>query len=138
MKLIPYLNFNGNCEAAFTFYARVFGSQIGDKMLYKGSPMEADVPPEWHDKIMHTYLQIGDQELMGSDAPPEYFKEPQGTEINIQIEDPEKAEQIFKALAENGTVTMDIQETFWAKRFGMLIDQFGVPWMVNCNKPFEA
>lgn len=134
MKLIPYLNFDGDCEAAFKFYEQVFGGKLVEQMLYGGSPMEADVPPEWHNKIMHAYMQIGDQELMGSDAPPDYFKKPQGTEISIHIEEPEKAEQIFKALAENGTVTMNLQETFWAKRFGMLVDQFGIPWTVNCNK----
>ncbi|HHP7246009.1 MAG TPA: VOC family protein [Elainellaceae cyanobacterium] len=134
MKLIPYLNFNGDCEAAFKFYEQVFGGTLCDKMLYGGSPMEADVPPEWHNKIMHASMQIGDQEIMGSDSPPDYFKEAQGTKITIQIEDPEKAETIFKALAENGTVEMDIQETFWAKRFGMVTDQFGIPWMVNCDK----
>ncbi|MEB3213401.1 MAG: VOC family protein [Leptolyngbyaceae bacterium] len=134
MKLIPYLNFDGNCEAAFQFYEQVFGGKLVDKMLYGGSPMEADVPSEWHNKIMHAYMQIGDQELMGSDCPPDYFKEPQGTEISIHMEDLEKAEQIFKALAENGTVKMDMQETFWAKRFGMVTDQFGIPWMINCDK----
>ncbi len=134
MKLIPYLNFDGDCEAAFKFYEQVFGGKIGDKMLYGGSPMEAEVPPEWHSKIMHTSLTIGDQEIMGSDAPPQYFKQPQGTEISVQIEDAAKAEQIFKALAENGTVTMDMQETFWAKRFGMVTDQYGTPWMINCDK----
>jgi PhnB protein len=134
MKLIPYLNFDGDCEAAFQFYEQVFGGKVGDKMTYGGSPMESEVPPEWHDKIMHTSLTIGDQEIMGSDAPPAYFEEPKGTGISIQIADPGKAEQIFKALAENGTITMELQETFWAKRFGMVTDQYGTPWMVNCDQ----
>ncbi|MEM1308375.1 MAG: VOC family protein [Cyanobacteria bacterium P01_H01_bin.153] len=134
MKLIPYLNFDGDCEAAFQFYEQIFGGKIGDKMIYGGSPMEADVPSEWHSKIMHTSLQVGDQEIMGADVPPNYFEEPKGTGISIQIDDADQAEQIFQAFAENGTVTMDIQETFWAKRFGMVTDQFGTPWMVNCDK----
>lgn len=135
MKLTPYLNFDGDCEAAFKFYEQVFGGKIGDNMVYAGSPMEKEVPPDWHNKIMHISLNIGDQEIMGSDAPPSYFKEPQGTELSIQVGDPDKAERIFKALAENGTVTMEIQETFWAARFGMVTDQFGTPWMINCDKP---
>ncbi|MEL6138286.1 MAG: VOC family protein [Cyanobacteria bacterium J06628_6] len=134
MKLIPYLNFDGDCEAAFKFYEQVFGGEIGDKMTYKGSPMEAETPASWHNKIMHMSMQIGDQVIMGSDAAPAYFEEPKGTTISIQIDDTQKAEQIFKALAENGAVKMDMQETFWATRFGMVTDQFGTPWMINCDK----
>ncbi|MGD1859922.1 MAG: VOC family protein [Leptolyngbyaceae cyanobacterium] len=134
MKLIPYLNFDGDCEIAFKFYEQVFDGKIGDKMIYGGSPMAADVPPDWHNKITHMSLTVGDQEIMGADAPPDYFEEPKGTAISIQIADPAKAEQIFNALAENGTVTMEIQETFWAKRFGMVTDQFGTPWIINCDK----
>ncbi|MEL6224905.1 MAG: VOC family protein [Cyanobacteria bacterium J06627_8] len=134
MKLIPYLNFDGDCEAAFKFYENVFGGKVVDMMIYGGSPMEGDVPSDWQSKIMHTSLIVGDQEIMGSDSPPGYFEEPKGTAITIGIADPEKAEQIFKALAENGVVKMDIQETFWAQRFGMVTDQFGTPWMINCDK----
>jgi PhnB protein len=91
-------------------------------------------PPEWHNKIMHVGLMIGDQELMGSDNPPGYSETPQGFSVSIGVDDPAEAERIFHTLAENGTVKMPFQQTFWAYRFGMLVDQFGVPWMINCEQ----
>lgn len=134
MKLYSYLSFNGNCEAAFAFYEQVLGGKVGDKMTYGESPMADQVPEEWRDKIMHAQLILGDQELMGGDNMPEYFEEPKGTSVLIAIEDPDKAEHLFASLAENGTIKMPIQETFWAARFGMVVDQFGTPWMINCDR----
>lgn len=135
MKLNPYLSFNGQCEAAFKFYEQCLGGQIEGMMRWGESPMAEQVSPEWRNKIMHAQLTLGDQELMGSDSLPEQFEEPKGFSVLINVEDPAKAEQVFQALVENGTVKMPIQETFWAVRFGMLVDQFGIPWMVNCDKP---
>jgi PhnB protein len=71
---------------------------------------------------------------MGADVPPDSYKEPRGFSITIQINDPADAERIFGALSEGGTVTMPLQETFWAARFGMVVDRFGIPWMVNCGQ----
>jgi len=71
---------------------------------------------------------------MGSDAPPGRYEEPKGFSVSVQIKDPAEAERIFQALAENGKVQMPIQQTFWAARFGMLMDQFGIPWMINCEQ----
>lgn len=133
MKLNPYLSFDGDCEAAFKFYERVLGGKIGDKMTWGESPEKMESPADWDSKIMHMEMTLGDDEIMGSDSPPGYFKEPQGTYLTISVEDPEKAENIFAALSENGTITMPIQKTFWAARFGMVTDQFGTPWMVNCD-----
>jgi PhnB protein len=72
--------------------------------------------------------------LMGSDAPPGHFQQPQGFSVSLIVDRPEDAERIFPALAENGTVRMPLQKTFWAIRFGMLVDRFGIPWMVNCEE----
>ena len=96
--------------------------------------MADQTPPEGHSKIMHTSLIVGDQELMGSDSPSEYYEEAKGFSVSLNLDNPVDAERIFHALAENGTVKMPFQETFWAHRFGMLVDQFGIPWMVNCEK----
>jgi PhnB protein len=71
---------------------------------------------------------------MASDCPPEQYEQPKGFSVSLGIDDPVKAEHIFHALAENGTVQMPIQETFWAARFGMVVDQFGIPWMINCEQ----
>lgn len=135
MQLSPYLAFNGNCAEAFKFYERLLGGKIVMMMTHAGSPAAEHTPSEWQDKIMHARLTIGDQVLMGSDAPPQYQQTPQGFSVSIQIDDPEEGERIFNGLAENGTVKMPFQQTFWAARFGMCIDRFGVPWMVNCENP---
>jgi len=82
---------------------------------------------------MHARLKVGDEETMGSDAPPERYEAPKGFSVSVHIDDPEDAERVFHALAENGTVSMPIEQTFWAARFGMLTDQFGIPWMINCE-----
>ncbi|NJP11458.1 MAG: VOC family protein [Leptolyngbyaceae cyanobacterium RU_5_1] len=138
MQLNPYLFFNGQCEAAFKFYEQCLGGKITAMMTYKESPdssMTEQMTPEWLNKIMHVSLKIGDQELMGSDSPPEYgSEEAKGFSVSISLNDPAEAERIFNTLAENGTVTMPFQQTFWADRFGMLVDQFGMPWMINCDQ----
>jgi PhnB protein len=135
MQLNPYLNFNGQCEAAFKFYEKSLGGKIEAMFTHAGTPAEQQTPPEWRDKILHARLTIGDNILMASDAPPDCYEEPKGFSVSLQINDPKEAERIFYALAENGKVQMAIQETFWAARFGMLVDQFGIPWMINCEKP---
>ena len=135
MKLNAYLNFNGNCGAAFRFYERCLGGKIEMMMTHGESPMAEQTRPEWRDRIMHTRLVIGDAVLMGSDAPPEMFQTPQGFSVSISVETPAEAERIFNALSEKANVRMPLQQTFWAARFGMLTDQFGIPWMVNCEQP---
>jgi PhnB protein len=134
MQLNPYLTFSGQCEAAFKFYAEVLGGKIVAMITHAGTPAESHVPPEWRAKIMHARLMVGDKLLMGSDAPPDRFEEPKGFSVTIGIDKPEDAERIFHALAENGTVRMPLQKTFWAIRFGMLVDRFGIPWMINCEE----
>ena len=136
MKINPYLTFNGNCEAAFKFYERCFGGKITIMMTHKeapSAPSAEQVPPDWQDKIMHVCLDLGDRLLMGSDSPCNYFESPQGFYVQISVDEPAEAERLFHALAENGTVKMPIEQTFWAVRFGMLVDQFGIPWMINCE-----
>ena len=136
MQWNPYLGFNGNCQEAFKYYERVLGGKIVMMMTHADMPAEAQgqTPPGWKNKIMHARLVVGDQVLMGSDAPPDHFETTQGMSVALQIDDPNEAERIFAALADNGTVRMPIQPTFWATRFGMLTDRFGIPWMVNCEK----
>ena len=134
MQLTTYLNFDGQCEAAFRFYEQCLGGEIEAMLTHKETPAAEHVSEEWQDKIMHARLVVGDAVLMGSDSPPEYFEEPKGFSVSLQIDDPEEAERIFHALSENGTVRMPIQETFWAARFGMVTDRFGTPWMVDCEQ----
>jgi PhnB protein len=135
MPLNPYLSFNGDCEAAFKFYEKCLGGKLEAMIPHAGTPAEEHVPPEWKNKIMHARLNLGDGLLMGADSPPGMYERPAGYSVALQISDPAKADKVFAALAEGGTTLMPIQETFWAKRFGMCTDRFGTPWMVNCEKP---
>jgi PhnB protein len=134
MQLNPYLFFNGQCEAAFKFYEKVLGGKIEAMLPHEGTPAAEHVPPEWRKKILHARLVVGDKVLMGSDAPPGRQEEMEGFSVTLGIDDPKEAERLFHALAENGTVRMPIEKTFWAVRFGMLVDQFGTPWMINCEQ----
>jgi PhnB protein len=133
MQVNPYLFYDGNCEAAFKHYAKVLGGEIEAMMPHEGTPAAGQVPADWQKKIMHAKMTIDGEVLMGSDAPPGNFNKPQGFSVSLQIEDPAEAERKFNALAEGGVVTMPIAQTFWARRFGMCVDQFGIPWMVNCE-----
>ena len=136
MKWNPYLTFGGNCQAAFKYYERVLGGKIVLLMTHGDMPAadQAQTPPSYKNLIMHARLIAGDNVLMGSDAPPERFEKPQGFSVAFQTSDPKEAERVFAALADNGRVTMPLQQTFWALRFGMCVDQFGIPWMVNCEQ----
>jgi len=134
MQLDPYLFFNGQCEEAFQFYAQCLGGKIEAMLPHAGTPAEEHVPAEWGRKILHARLVAGDKVLMGSDAPPGRFQQPQGFSLSLTIDNPAEAERLFHALAENGTVHMPLAKTFWAARFGMLVDRFGIPWMINCEK----
>jgi PhnB protein len=134
MQLNPYLMFNGTCEEAFKFYEQALGGTIQAMMSHEGSPMEQHVPAEWRKKIMHARMTIGDEVLMGSDCPPDRYEPMKGFTVTLGVDDPAEAERIFQALSPGAAIGMPIQETFWARRFGMLVDRFGTPWMVNCEK----
>lgn len=133
MQLITYLNFNGQAAEALKFYAEVFDGQILEMLTYGQSPMCDQTPPELRDKVMHGALKIGDAMIFGGDAPPSLFRQPQGFAVAITIEDLPRAERIFTALSAGGEVRMPIQETFWAKRFGELVDRYGTPWIVSAG-----
>ncbi len=133
MELNPYLYFNGNCEVAFKFYEQHLGGKIEAVHTYAGSPMENQLPPEWRDKVMHVRMKVGTTVLMGSDAPEGRYRTPQGFSVSLNLKDAAEADRLFEALSKNGTVSMPIQKTFWATRFAMFTDQFGIPWMINCE-----
>ena len=102
-------------------------------LTHEGTPMEKIVPAEWRKKIIHARLKVGDKVLMACDCPPERYVKPQGFSVNLDFKTPAEAERVFNALAENGSVQMPLQQTFWAARFGMVTDRFGTPWMINCE-----
>ena len=133
MQLNPHLSFNGQCEEAFNFYQQCLGGTIQIMMTHGDSPIADQVPSEWRGKILHATLIVGETTLMGADVPPDHYQKPTGFSIGIQINDAADAERIFRSLSESGTVTMPLQQTFWATRFGMVVDRFGIPWMINCG-----
>ncbi|SPE43568.1 Glyoxalase/bleomycin resistance protein/dioxygenase [Candidatus Sulfopaludibacter sp. SbA3] len=137
MQTNLHVHFNGQCEAAFRFYERCLGGKTEFVMYYEGSPAAGSVPPDWRDKVLHARLRVGGQVLMACDAPPTCYETPKGFSVSLQVHDPEEAERIFHELAEEGQIRMPLQETFWARRFGLAVDRFGIPWMVNCEKALQ-
>ncbi len=135
MQLYPHLTFNGQCEAAFKFYEECLRGRITFMMTYEEMPMDLQTPADWRMKIGHATFALSDYMFSGSDALPGQYQKPQGFSMQFNLSDPVETERIFKALAEDGTVSMPLEETFWALRFGVLVDQFGIPWMINCEKP---
>jgi PhnB protein len=131
MELSTHLNFNGQCAEAFKFYERCLGGKLVVLMTHGDSPMKDQVPADWHDKVIHARLEVGKDALMGCDAPPTRYATPQGSSVSITLEAPADAERVFGALADRGKITMPFQKTFWSQGFGMVVDRFGVPWMVN-------
>jgi PhnB protein len=133
----PYLSFNGQCEAAFRFYEDCLGGKLGEIFRYAGTPLAEQVPADWQNKIMHGSLTIGDHVLMGGDVAPDRYETPKGFSLSLQMKSTAQAERIFNLLAQDGTVVLPLEKTFWAERFGMLVDRFGIPWLINCEGPDE-
>lgn len=137
MNLTPCLNlaFDGRCEEAFRRYELCLNGRIEFMLRWQDSPMAKEVPPEWGGKINHATLVIGSTEILGSDMRPGTYEPPRGFSITLNMDDTSAAERVFNALAEGGTVLMPLQQTFWAHRFGVLVDPFGIRWDVNCGEP---
>jgi PhnB protein len=132
MHLTPYLNFNGTCAEAMRFYEKALRGKITFMQTIGESPAAEHLGPQDADKIMHAHLQAGKVELMASDCPSGMEVEKGGNvTVSIHPDTLDEAERIFAELSEGGEIKMPIGETFWAERFGMAVDRFGTPWMVN-------
>ncbi|MGL4594826.1 MAG: VOC family protein [Thermoguttaceae bacterium] len=134
----PYLSFNGNCEEAFTYYQKVFGGKL-ELCRYKNAP-EGSFPIAENEKefVMHCSIQIGSTILMGADCSQTCGQKANfGDNITINIcpDSAEEAKRIFAALADGGKIVMPIEKVFWSDLFGMLVDKFGIPWMINYDEP---
>ncbi|HEY7499295.1 MAG TPA: glyoxalase/bleomycin resistance/extradiol dioxygenase family protein [Vicinamibacterales bacterium] len=137
LQMTTYVNFKGDCEAAFKLYEQCLGAEPGPIFRYGGSPMEADAPPDWSEKIMHGSVTIGGQVLMGADIVPDRYEEPKGIQLSLQLSSVADAERIFRELSSGGRIAMPLEKTFWAERFGILTDRFGIPWLINCETPAQ-
>lgn len=133
LQPIPYLGFDGNCAEAMRFYEKTLGGTIKVMMSGADSPMAGQMPKEFADRIMNAQLELpGGALLYAGDAPSHIpYEGIKGVSITLNYDTVEEAESIFNALSEGGTVTMPFSPTFWAKKFGMLIDRFGVAWIIN-------
>ena len=134
MRFIAYLNFDGQCRAAFDLYREVFRGEIVMRMTYGDSPMCDQIPVDSRNRIMHCQLEAAGAVLMGADGPPPHTASGQGTCVNVDVNGIEEAERIHAALSAGGSVQMPLQETFWAHGWGAFTDRFGKPWMINCMK----
>jgi len=138
MQMSPYLLFNGQCEEAFKFYEKCLNGKIEALHTFGQSPMAHQVPAEWANKVMHASLKFEGVTLLGSDPPPDRYEKPQGFSVSLSMKDPAEVERIFHELEQGGTVQMAVQKTFWSARFGMLVDKYGIPWILNCEQAAEA
>ncbi|KAB2850325.1 MAG: VOC family protein [Hyphomicrobiaceae bacterium] len=130
MSIEPYLFFNGRCEEALRFYQKSLGAKVSMIMRYKDSPEQSGVTPALADLIMHSAFTIDGATVMASDGHGKGKVEFKGMNLSLSCADARQAGRRFKALAEGGTVIQPLVETFFAKRFGMVADRFGVTWML--------
>jgi PhnB protein len=128
------LTFNGECDDAFTLYRQCLGGTITFRLTWGDSPMAGQAPDDWRDKILHATLKVGGSAFSGGDVLPGGYQRPQGVQIQLNLDDVAVAERVFTQLADGGEVTVPLQETFWAKRFGAVVDRFGIPWGINCGE----
>jgi len=134
MQINPYLFFEGNCEEAFRHYEKALGGTIMAMLPHEGTPAEQHAPPEWKKKILHARMEVGSEAIMASDAPPGHYQKPQGFSVSVTVKTKADAESVFNELANGGTVTIPLAQTFFSPAFGMVTDRYGVPWMVNCEQ----
>lgn len=137
MQISPYLFFNGNCAEAFRFYEKTLGGTITAMQTHGESPAREHVGPGQYGTIAHACLDLDGMLLMASDNPVGYDP-PQGFSVSLGVKSAAEGRRIFDALADGGTVTMPFGETFWSPGFGMAVDRFGTPWMVNTVTPAQG
>ena len=140
MKIVTSLSFRGQCREAFEFYAQVLGGRITAAMPYGDGPPDMPITdPKYKDWLMHCWLEVGDQALMGGDMDvawaPNIDKPKNGFDVTLHTDDPAQARSWFEQLSAGGKVGMPFAETFWSPGFGSLTDRFGIPWMINVVAP---
>jgi PhnB protein len=130
MQVQPYLFFDGRCDEAIEFYRRALGAEVQMLMRFKEGPDQSHTPPGSGDKVMHACMRIGETAVMASDGRCTGQPNFDGFALSIEAPNEAEADRMFAALAEGGQVQLPLSKTFFAKRFGMAADRFGVKWMV--------
>lgn len=135
MKIVTSLSFKGECRQAFDFYAQVLGGKVTAAYPFGDGPPDMPIDAKYKDWLMHCWLEVGDQALMGADIPPEFGpnidKPKNGFDVTYHTEDAAQARRVYDALVEGGAAHMPFGETFWSPGYGNLVDRFGIPWMIN-------
>ena len=136
MKIVTSLSFQGQCREAFEFYAKVLGGKITAAVPYGDAPPDMPITDDKYKTwLMHCWLEVGDQALMGADMDVQWAKNidkpKNGFDVTLHTHDKAEGQRWYDALSEGGTAIMPFAETFWSPGFGSLIDRFGIPWMVN-------
>jgi PhnB protein len=138
MKLTTYVNFPGTCKQALQFYEKHLGGKMVTMSTWDQMPGPATIPPGLEkDSVLHARIAIGDTLLMASDGPPERVQPMRSAYLALAVDSNEEAERIYAALTEGGEVFMKMEETFFAHRFAMLRDKFGINWMLIHEKPMH-
>ena len=131
MQINPYLLFTGQCEEAFKFYEKLLGGKIQVMRAHEDTPAGSQVPAEWQKKILHARMTTPGGALMGSDAPPGRQAKPQGFSVSLSGNSTEKTKQVWDALADGATISLPLDQAPWGGTFGMLVDRYGIPWMLH-------
>jgi len=138
-RLNPYLNFNGNTEEAFNFYKSVFGGEFAMVMRFRDVPGNEEMPADVLDKIMHIALPIGSGNMLMATDSIESLGQKLVVGNNhyfmLSVDSKEEADDLFAKLSVNGTIEMDLQDTFWGDYYGSFTDQFGIQWMIDFEYP---
>jgi PhnB protein len=138
MKLHTFLNYGGNCEQALRFYERHLEGRITMMMRRSEQPDQPTTWPGWENSIQYALMELGETQLMASDVPPDRFQPMRSAYLSLTVESAAEAERVWALLADGGQITMRMEETFFASRFGQLRDRFGTLWMIMALKPQAA
>ena len=130
MSLSFHIDFNGQCEEAFRFYAENLGGKIGTMLRVKDSPVPA-LSESHEEKVVHANICIDGVELAGADVDPSRYEKPKGFYVLLGVDSEEKVKSIFNALQADGHAVLAPQRTFWSRCYAIVIDRFGVPWKIN-------
>ncbi len=132
MNVQPYLSFEGRAQEAIDFYKGAIGAKVDVVMQFKDAPpdVQAQMSPQSKDKVMHAAFRVGDTQIMATDGRCSGKAQFSGISLTLNAASNAEAEKLFGALGQGGQVTMPMSETFFAHRFGIVADKFGVNWMV--------
>jgi len=134
MRLNMFLNFGGNCEQALRFYDQHLGGKITMLMRRSEQPGQPITWPGWENSVQYAYMDLGETQLMASDVPPDRFQPMRSAYLTLTVDGAAEAERIWGLLTDGGQITMRMEETFFATRFGQLRDRFGTLWMILALK----